>query len=199
MIAPAVGRVTITPTLDTVLVRDPIVPGDTARLRANALDAAGRVVVGSRILWTSSSTAVATVDSTGLVRSISPGSSTITARSATASGVSTFVVAPLVRRVTVTPPIDTLLIRDPILPSDTVRLRANLFDSNGVPVFGNRTIWSSTNSAVATVDSTGLVRVASLGTVEISARSSGSTGTATFIAAPRFKSISVAKIGRAHV
>ena len=62
--APAVARVVVTPNAPTV------VAGDTLRLRAQALDASGRVVSGANILFQATGGAFeAHIDSTGLVSS----------------------------------------------------------------------------------------------------------------------------------
>src|SRR5262245_19342736 len=62
--APAVARVVVTPNAPTV------VAGDTLRLRAQALDAAGKVVPGANILFQATGGAFeAHIDSTGLVSS----------------------------------------------------------------------------------------------------------------------------------
>jgi len=70
-----VASVTIAPTSASVHV------GDTLRLSATPWDSSGNILAGRRIAWTSDSTAVATVTSSGLVRAVAAGSSTIRATS----------------------------------------------------------------------------------------------------------------------
>ena len=55
--------------------------GDTLRLAAELRDAAGNVIPGRRVTWTSSAPDVVAVDSTGRVRSVALGSAFITATS----------------------------------------------------------------------------------------------------------------------
>jgi uncharacterized protein YjdB len=76
---PPVATVTVTPDQAT------IEEGDTVRLRATARDAAGNVLTGRTVTWTSSNTNVATVDASGLVTGVRKGRATITA---TVDGVS---------------------------------------------------------------------------------------------------------------
>ena len=56
-------------------------PGDTARLTAAVISAEGDTVPGAEIGWTSAATAIATVDSTGLVTTVDYGTVEITASS----------------------------------------------------------------------------------------------------------------------
>src|SRR6266699_2188107 len=70
-----VASVTVAPTSASVHV------GDTLRLSATPWDASGNILAGRSIAWTSDSTAVATVTSSGLVRAVAAGSSTIRATS----------------------------------------------------------------------------------------------------------------------
>src|SRR6059036_746818 len=70
-----VASVTVAPTSASAHV------GDTLRLSATPWDSSGNILAGRRIAWTSDSTAVATVTSSGLVRAVAAGSSTIRATS----------------------------------------------------------------------------------------------------------------------
>jgi len=70
-----VASVTVAPTSASVHV------GDTLRLSATPWDSSGNILAGRSIAWTSDSTAVATVTSSGLVRAVAAGSSTIRATS----------------------------------------------------------------------------------------------------------------------
>ncbi len=69
----AVGTVAVTPTADTLTAF-----GQRTQLAA-AQDALGNAVTGATFGWASSDTAVATVDTTGLVTAVANGSATITA------------------------------------------------------------------------------------------------------------------------
>lgn len=95
VVAPAVSRLSITPSLDTLQVGTPELPAGSRRLEARAVDRNGALVTGTRLVWSSSSPEVATVDSSGLITAVSTGTTTVTA-SAPSAGVSqaaTIVVA----------------------------------------------------------------------------------------------------------
>jgi uncharacterized protein YjdB len=57
-----------------------LTPGGSAQLTATARDQFGNIVENVRFDWSSSSTAVATISSTGLLRGVAVGNATITAR-----------------------------------------------------------------------------------------------------------------------
>ncbi|HEX9582676.1 MAG TPA: Ig-like domain-containing protein [Gemmatimonadales bacterium] len=69
-----VASVTVSPSAPT------LAPGDTVQLRADAWDAAGNLLAGRTVVWSSSDPAVAPVSPTGLVKAAAAGSATITAR-----------------------------------------------------------------------------------------------------------------------
>ena len=70
-----IASVTLTPASGTVTV------GNVQQLTAILKDAAGNVLLGRAVTWTSSNTGVATVSGTGLVTGVAAGSATITATS----------------------------------------------------------------------------------------------------------------------
>jgi alpha-tubulin suppressor-like RCC1 family protein/pimeloyl-ACP methyl ester carboxylesterase len=84
---PVVATIEITPQNDTLTAF-----GETRQLVAVAKDAAGGVLTGKTLSWTSSDGAVADVDSTGLVTARGEGNTTITAAVAGVSGSATLTV-----------------------------------------------------------------------------------------------------------
>jgi len=76
----AIASVTLSPAGATVTV------GNVQQLTATLKDAAGNVLLGRVVTWTSSNTGVATVSGTGLVTGGAPGSATVTATSEGISG-----------------------------------------------------------------------------------------------------------------
>ena len=56
-----------------------LLPGDTLRIMATAVDANGHAVAGAAFTWTTSDTTIATVDATGLVTARGPGEVTVSA------------------------------------------------------------------------------------------------------------------------
>ncbi len=153
-------------------------PGGSAQLAAAPLDSAGHALSGRVVTWSSADTLVATVSATGLVRGVAPGGPvTVTATSEGQSGAAAVtVIAVPVASVTVTPGRDTLLV------GLTLQLAAATFDSAGGALAGRTVSWASSDSAVASVSSKGLVRaVAPGGPVTITATSEGRTGSATVV------------------
>lgn len=81
-------------TVETSLQSATIPPGDTVRLGAVALDQTGAPIPEAPILWASSDTSTAVVDSTGLVRGRREGNASITATTDERSAVVPLEVAP---------------------------------------------------------------------------------------------------------
>ena len=70
-----VGSVTVTPATASVVI------GKTTQLAATTKDAAGNVVTGRTIGWTTSAATIATVDGNGLVTGVAAGTANIVATS----------------------------------------------------------------------------------------------------------------------
>jgi hypothetical protein len=80
-----------------------------------------------------------------------------------------------VAAVSVSPGLDT------IAPDDTLPFAAELSDSAGHAIKGVRTVWSTSDPSVATVDSTGRVRGVAPGVAEIAAIAAGARGSADVV------------------
>ena len=173
-VAQSVSAVSVSPAAATLVAF-----ADTVRLVAEATDANGHAVVGAGFSWTSSDTAVARVDDSGLVTGVDEGTATITATSGSASGSASVTVAQSVGTVAITPAADTLVV------ADTVRLSAEATDANGHAVAGAEFTWASSDTLVAVVDGGGLVTAAAAGEAAITATSSGVTGRAAIVVAAR--------------
>lgn len=74
-VTPKVATVTITAPSNTVAV------GATLQLTAVAKDASGNVIQNAAIQWAGTASSIATIDNTGLVKGVAPGSVMITASS----------------------------------------------------------------------------------------------------------------------
>ena len=166
IVAPVPTTISITP--DTVELR---ALGHTALLTAEVRDQAGRTMDGVPVAWSSGDTAIAVVDSSGLVRAVRNGAVTIEATVGEASGGAHVAVSQSAGSMTVSPMADTVSLRD------TLRLVAEAYDETGHPVEGAVFAWSTSDTAVATVDSTGLVRGAGEGTATITAIVGDASGT----------------------
>jgi alpha-tubulin suppressor-like RCC1 family protein len=174
-ILPATDTVLVSPKVDTVLVGDPMVPRrDTARLVAEAFDASGTKLTGVRFEWSSSAAGAVDVDTTGLARALTPGTSTVSATSHGLHGGASIVALEAVATLTVAPTLDSIYVDEPIVPArDTMRLVATARDPFGLLLTNVPYTWQPSGSGTVTVDGTGLVRAASLGvaTVTVSAQS----------------------------
>ena len=147
--------------------------GATAQLSAEVRDQNGSVMAGATVRWSSNAAAVAAVDGPGLVTAAGNGTATITAMSGSASGSAAVTVAQEVAAVTVSPAADTL-----VAFGDTMRLSAEAMDANGHPAAGVAFTWTSGDTMVAVVDSSGLVAASGNGTATITAMSGSASGSA---------------------
>ena len=160
---------TVAVTPDTVVLT---AVEQTAQLTAEVRDQLGRVMDGVPVAWSSGDTAVAVVDSAGLVSAVGDGAAAIMARAGEASGEALVTVIQSADSVTVSPPANTIAV------GDTLRLVAQTYDESGHVVAGASFTWSSSNAAVATVDPSGLVRGAGEGTATITATAGEASGEA---------------------
>ena len=163
-----VASVTVTPGSAGVAM------GGTVQLAAAARDAAGNVLTGRSITWTSDAPNVAAVSATGLVSGVAAGNATVTATSEGQNGTATVnvTVAP-VAAVTVSPNSASLVV------GATVQLGATLKDANGNTLTGRAITWASSSPTAATVTPAGLVAGMGSGTATITATSEGKSGSAT--------------------
>ncbi|HEV8448246.1 MAG TPA: Ig-like domain-containing protein [Gemmatimonadaceae bacterium] len=162
--------------VSSVVVTPPHVdasPGGKAPLSATAYDAAQNPLTDRFISWSTSNAAVATVDANGIMTATGQGTATITATSEGKSGVATVSVSQAaVSLVTVAP--------SPLSMSvgQTTQLTATLTDSAGNLLSGRTVTWASSNTAVATVSSQGVVTAVAAGSTSITATSEGKNGSA---------------------
>jgi uncharacterized protein YjdB len=168
--APVAG-VTVSPSPGEVQV------GGTLQLTATPRDAAGNPLTGRQVTWESSAPGVATVDASGRVTGVAPGTATIRATSEGQTGTSTVTVTAApptpVASVSVSPPAAE------VQAGGTVQLTATPRDAAGNPLTGRAVAWESSAPGVATVDANGRVTAVAPGTATIRATSEGRTGTST--------------------
>ncbi len=167
---PPVASVSLTPTTAAVLT------GATQAFTATLRDAAGATLTGRAVNWSSSNTGVASVNSSGIATGVAAGTATITATSEGRSGTATLTVsvpAPApVATVTLAPTTAT------ITTGTTRSFVPTLRDSAGAVLSGRSVTWSSSNTAVATVNTSGVATGVAAGTATITATSEGRSGTA---------------------
>lgn len=168
----AVASVVVTPTASSLPV------GGSIPLRAEAHDAAGGLVAGTTIFWSSSDTTVAVVSSAGVVTARAVGSAQVAASAAGQSAVATITVVPVpVASVAVVPGSGTVSV------GATMSLTAVAYDSAGRTLSGRPVTWASGTPGVASVDAKGSVTGVSAGTAQITATVGGRSGGATITVA----------------
>ena len=170
-----VATVSVSPTTSTLQI------AGTAQLSAVTRDANNNVLTGRVVTWSSANSAVATVSASGLVTAIAAGNTSIAAVSEGISGTSAITVsAPaVVASVSVSPASPT------VQAGASVQLSATLRDASGNVLTGRTVTWASTNTSVATVSASGLVRGVAAGNASVNATSGGITGSASItVSAP---------------
>jgi len=147
--------------------------GQTTQASVTLRDASNNVLTGRVVTWSSSNTSVATVSANGLVTALAAGTAQITATSEGVSGSATqTVILPAVASVTVS------LGSSSIGVGAAVQATATLRDAAGNVLTGRTVTWASSNTAVATVSSSGVVTGVGAGSSQITAMS-GVSGNAT--------------------
>ncbi len=192
----AVASVEVTPSPASVPV------GGTLQLTATLKDAAGAVLTGREITWSSSAVPIATVSTTGLVTGVAQGASVqIAATSEGISGTASVTVQVPVASVQVAPAAASVAV------GGTVQLSATLRDAGGNILVGRTVAWTSSDVAIASASPTGLVTGVAQGAATITATSEGKTGTASMtvvvtsfasLSAGRFHTCGITTDGDAH-
>ena len=153
-------------------------PAQTTQANATLRDASNNVLTGRTIAWSSTNTAVATVNGSGVVTAVSAGTANITATSEGRSGaaaVTVTVVAPAaVASVVVT-------LTSPLVAGTSAQAQTTLRDASNNVLTGRVVTWSSSNTAVATVNGSGLVTAVAAGSANVIATSEGITGTRALV------------------
>jgi uncharacterized protein YjdB len=147
---------------------DTLTVGGTVQLTVTVIDEEGDTLSAQTVAFTSSNTGVATVSNSGLVEAVSAGSATITATVDNASDTITVVVEEDTTPANVTlDPGDTNL-----AVGDTLTFTGTVTTAGGDTLSGETVTFSSTETAVATVDpSTGLITAIAVGRTNLVATS----------------------------
>lgn len=181
----ASGSATVTVTVQpvaTVIVSlgsSTMAVGATTQATATVKAANGVTLTGRQVSWSTDNSAIATVNSNGVVTAVGAGSTSIIATSEGRTGLATETVfATPVASVTVSFASPTIGV------NATTQATATMRDANGTLLVGRSVTWSSDNTAVATLSGTGLVTGVALGSANISGTSEGQTGSAVITVAP---------------
>jgi uncharacterized protein YjdB len=163
----SIASITVTPSTASIPV------GASLSLLATPKDASDNALADRAVSWKSQNTAIATVSSAGVVKAVAPGTATITATSEGKSGTSVVTVtAPVVPVASVTLSPATLSLD----PGTTRAISAFIKDAAGNLLSGRELAWASSNTAVATVGSDGVVKAVAAGMATITATSEGKSG-----------------------
>lgn len=142
-----------------------LAPGDTARFDVVVTDLAGAPVTRA-VQWTSDAEGIATVDASGLVTGVSAGDVRIRLR----AGSDTTSVG-----VTVTRAPQSIMVGGDgaVVPGMMFRLPVTVRAADGAPIPEIIVRWTTSDSSVATVDQTGMLRVHWTGDAIITATAGG--------------------------
>jgi uncharacterized protein YjdB len=171
------ATLTVTPTLSKIVVSPnpaSIAVGATQQFAATATYSDGSTKdVTATATWTSTTPAVATVNSAGLATAVATGSTTITASLNSISGSATLNVNSVT--ISVTPNTATIVV------GATQQFTAMASYPNGTTADVTATAtWSIANPAVATIDATtGLATSVAVGSTSVTASLNGSSGNAS--------------------
>jgi len=172
--------VTVTEPVAAVLVTlasGSLTVGQTTQATAKTYDASGQTLTGRTVTLSSSDNAVATVSASGLVTAVAPGAATIRATSEGQTGSADITVT----AVSVNEPVASVSVTlgsASLNVGQTTQATAKTYDASGQILTGRTVTLSSSDSAVATVSASGLVKAVAAGTAAIRATSEGQTGSA---------------------
>ncbi len=165
-----------------------LVVGNTRTLTAAAYDRRGNALTRT-FTWQSSNTSVATVNASGVVTGVGPGTATITASTqGVSAGAGVTVRLVPVAAVSISPASAN------VLPGGTVQLAATTYDAAGNVLNGRAIAWASSDPTVATVSSSGLVTGVAAGSATITATSEGVTGSASITVGQPVLSVSTLRL-----
>ena len=170
----AVATVSVTLSVTSLL------PGRSATATAEMRSAAGDVLSGRSVSWSSSNTAIATVDGSGNVTAVATGTSTISATSEGKTGSATLTVlqAPVAT-------VSVSLVSGQVIVGGTTNASAITKDDRGNTLTGRTVTFSSSAPSVATVNASGVVTAVAPGATNIVATSEGQSGTASLTVLPQ--------------
>jgi hypothetical protein len=175
--APTVPPTPVVATVSVAIDSTSLTTPHQAQATATLRDSTGTPLAGT-VTWTSSNTSVASVSSAGVVTSVGAGSANIIATSGTKSGqASISVVAAPVPVASVS----VALAASSVAVGGTTTETATLRDMSGNVLTNRPVTWTSSNTAIATVSSTGAVTGVAAGSANIVGTSGGVSGQASLV------------------
>ena len=163
-------------TLTTLGVSLPVatlLAGQTMTATATGVDQYGAPIATGAVVWSTASTAVATVDGNGLVLAVAAGQTQVIA---TASGKTA--QAPVTVGLIPVATVDVSPLTATIVVGANQQLTATTRDAANNVLTGRVVTWGTSNQTKATVDANGLVTGVAAGTAIITATSEGKSGQA---------------------
>jgi uncharacterized protein YjdB len=146
--------------------------GSTLQLSASPRDLLGNLL-GNVITWSSNNTSVASISASEFVTGVAAGSATITA---TVAGISANVTVTVNAPAPV--PVATISLSPTsvsVVAGSTAQIAATPRDAQGNALVGRTITWASSNAAVASVSTSGLITGVAAGTATITATSGSIT------------------------
>ncbi|MGZ3333051.1 MAG: Ig-like domain-containing protein [Gemmatimonadaceae bacterium] len=160
-----------------------LVIGQTATAIASGSDQFGASFPPGPVVWTSVSSAVATVSGIGIVTAVAAGQTQIVAATNGLTAQASVNVVPVpVATVTVTP------LTAPLVAGATQQLTVVTRDAANNVLTGRVVTWTAADASKATVDANGLVTAVAAGTTVVTATSEGKTGASQIIVTPNCNS-----------
>lgn len=173
---PPVASVAVTPATATVGI------GQTQQLTATLKDARGETLSGRTITWSSANAAVATVSGDGVVTGVAAGGPVAITATSEGKSASAQITVPAVPVASVT--IDSHAAT--VLQGSTLQLAATLRDAGGATLTGRTVAWTTSDPAIATISSSGLLSAVAVGgPVTITATAEGKSATSQVTVMPR--------------
>ena len=148
--------------------------GQRIRIDATVLDQDSRMIADATVFWRSDSDDIATVSDQGIVTAVSSGTTQINVRSGYATASATISVEQETVSIEITPSSATLSEM-----GETIQLVATIYDLNDDVIVGATATWSSSDPAVASVDTNGLVTAVDNGSTQITATADSVSDSAT--------------------
>jgi uncharacterized protein YjdB len=159
-------------------------PGERSTLAARVLDEAGEELGGAEIRWSSDNPAIAFVDGSGQVTAANPGSTTVTATTATpgSANIEQSVTVEVLEAELVT--VELMPTAVELTEGDDFELLALVRDEFGELAEDAPVDWTSSDDAIATVSDVGVVSAVAPGSATITAESGSGQATADITVVP---------------